>query len=166
MGTVISIAKQWRLKINTKPVRTHALDGATFPYIIRVKYTVDNKEYIKRKWISAGSSVPSVEVLQQSAILRTSFQKRRCSNCQIPVYQVDSYETIEGVPDGTPSVCGYSNSLCDKAPALLAAAFFVDYFSNVSATSPSSSRMFRCWGQTASHWPHWIQALALPPDLV
>lgn len=60
MGTVISVAKQWWLKINTKPVRMHALDGAIFPYIIKVKYTVDGKDYTKRKWIGAGNPVPSV----------------------------------------------------------------------------------------------------------
>lgn len=59
-GTVLSVAKQWWLKVNTKPVRMHALDGATFPHVIKVKYTVDGKDYIKRKWISAGSPIPSV----------------------------------------------------------------------------------------------------------
>lgn len=57
-GTVVSIAKQWWLKVNTKPVRLHPLDGATFPHIIKVNYTVDGKEYICRKWISAGQPVP------------------------------------------------------------------------------------------------------------
>ena len=59
-GTVISVAKQWWLKVNTKPIRLHALDGATFPHIIRVKYMVDGTEYIKRKWIHAGYRVPTV----------------------------------------------------------------------------------------------------------
>lgn len=58
MGTVISVKKQWWLKINTKPVRTHALDGAIFPHIIKVQYTVDGKTYIKRKWIGANSQPP------------------------------------------------------------------------------------------------------------
>ena len=58
LGTVISVKKQWWLKINTKPVRTHALDGATFPHIIKVQYTVDGKTYIKRKWIGANSQPP------------------------------------------------------------------------------------------------------------
>ena len=53
-GTVISVATQWWLKINTKPVRLHALDGAIFPYIIKVRYTADGKDYFKRKWIRAG----------------------------------------------------------------------------------------------------------------
>lgn len=60
MGTVISVAKQWWLKINTKPIRMHALDGAIFPYIIKVKYSVDGKEYTKRKWIGAGRPAPAV----------------------------------------------------------------------------------------------------------
>ena len=59
-GTVISVARQWWLKVNTKPVHMGALDGATFPHIIRVTYTVDGQEYQKRKWISAGGYVPLV----------------------------------------------------------------------------------------------------------
>ena len=38
VGTVVSVKKQWWLKVNTKPVRMHALDGATFPHIIKVSY--------------------------------------------------------------------------------------------------------------------------------
>ena len=59
LGTVVSVKKQWWLKINTKPVRTHALDGAIFPHIIKVQYTVDGKTYIKRKWIGANSQPPA-----------------------------------------------------------------------------------------------------------
>lgn len=58
-GTVISVSKQWWLKVNTKPVRLHPLDGAIFPYIIKVKYAADGREYTCRKWISAGRQVPS-----------------------------------------------------------------------------------------------------------
>lgn len=50
IGNVIEVKKQWWLKINKKPVRTQALDGAAFPYIIKVKYTVDGNDYVKRKW--------------------------------------------------------------------------------------------------------------------
>ncbi len=59
-GTVIAVTKQWWLKVNTKPIRHHALDGAAFPYVIKVQYTVDGKDYIKRKWLKAGSSIPHV----------------------------------------------------------------------------------------------------------
>ena len=60
LGTVISVKKQWWLKINTKPVRTHALDGAIFPHIIKVQYTVDGKTYTKKKWIGTSGPVPAV----------------------------------------------------------------------------------------------------------
>ncbi len=59
-GTVIAVAKQWWLKVNTKAVRMHPLDGATFPHIIKVKYTVNGTEYTKRKWLHAGWPVPEV----------------------------------------------------------------------------------------------------------
>ena len=60
IGTVISASRQWWLKINTKPVRTHALDGAIFPYVVKIKYTVDGTDYVKRQWIGAGKPVPAV----------------------------------------------------------------------------------------------------------
>ena len=60
MGTVVSVAKQWWLKVNTKPIRTGPLDGAAFPHIIKVSYTVDGFEYSKRKWVGAGSPVPGI----------------------------------------------------------------------------------------------------------
>ena len=60
IGTVLSVSKQWWLKVNTKPMRAGALDGATFPHIIKVQYVVDGNTYTKRKWIDAGKAVPSV----------------------------------------------------------------------------------------------------------
>ena len=60
MGTVLSAAKQWWFKVNTKPVRMGALDGAAFPHIIKVQYVVDGTVYTKRKWIGAGQAVPAV----------------------------------------------------------------------------------------------------------
>ena len=36
------------------------MDGAEFPYIIKIEYTVDGKTYRKRKWINAGDPVPKV----------------------------------------------------------------------------------------------------------
>lgn len=59
-GIVVSVAKQWWLKINTKPVRFGAMDGAIFPHIMKVKYVVDGKDYYKRAWIKAGLPVPEV----------------------------------------------------------------------------------------------------------
>ncbi len=59
-GVVISASRQWWLKINTKPVRAHALDGAIFPCIVRIKYTIDGTDYVKREWIGGGKPVPAV----------------------------------------------------------------------------------------------------------
>ena len=60
IGTVISVAKQWWLKVNTKIIRMHPFDGAAFPHIIKVQYTVGERAYIKKKWIGAGMPVPEV----------------------------------------------------------------------------------------------------------
>ena len=59
-GIVLTVSKQWWLKINTKMVRQHALDGAIFPHIIRVSYEVDGITYTRRRWIHAGQPVPDV----------------------------------------------------------------------------------------------------------
>ena len=59
-GTVIAATKQWWMKVNKKPMRMHALDGAEFPYIIKVEYVVDGKTYTKRKWLNAGEPVPKI----------------------------------------------------------------------------------------------------------
>ena len=58
-GVIISAKKQWWLKVNKKMVRTGPLDGAAFPYIIKVKYAVNGIEYIKRKWIGTNYPVPA-----------------------------------------------------------------------------------------------------------
>ena len=60
IGTVQSDAKQWWLKVNTKPIRMGTLDGAAFPHIMKVRYVVDGNTYTKRKWIGAGKEVPAV----------------------------------------------------------------------------------------------------------
>ena len=59
-GCITEVKTCWWLKINTKPVRTHALDGAIFPYIIKVEYRVNGTTYFRRKWIGAGKPVPRV----------------------------------------------------------------------------------------------------------
>lgn len=59
-GTVVSVTKQWWLKINTKPIRANTWDGAIFPHVIKIKYTVEGQEYVCRKWIPARMSPPSI----------------------------------------------------------------------------------------------------------
>ena len=58
-GTVISVSKQWWLKVNTKAIRKGPMDGAVFPHIIKAAYSVDDKEYTVKKWIGAGLPVPA-----------------------------------------------------------------------------------------------------------
>jgi len=50
-GTIKKVRKCWWIKVNKKPVRTHAFDGALFPHIMTFTYTVDGIEYTKRKYI-------------------------------------------------------------------------------------------------------------------
>ena len=59
-GTVISVKKQWWLKVNTKAFRLGPLDGAVFPHIAKISYTVDGKEYIRSVWIGTPYPVPEV----------------------------------------------------------------------------------------------------------
>lgn len=77
-GTVVSVSKQWWLKVNRKPVRMHTLDGAEFPYIVKVRYTVDGIEYTKRKWISAGKPVPNT-----ASSVTVFYDKNRPSKAKI-----------------------------------------------------------------------------------
>ena len=61
LGVVIAVKKQWWLKINTKAIRKGPCNGAIFPHVVKVKYSVDGKEYTKRKWISAGLPTPNLD---------------------------------------------------------------------------------------------------------
>ena len=60
-GTVISVKKQWWLKVRTKAFRKGPMDGAIFPHIVKVRYEVDGKEYVKSVWVHAGDPVPQVQ---------------------------------------------------------------------------------------------------------
>lgn len=59
-GTVTAVKKHWWLKVNQKPVRVLGTQGATYPYVIKVTYSVDGKEYTKRIWINAGQPIPKI----------------------------------------------------------------------------------------------------------
>lgn len=48
-GVIISAKTCWWLKINTKAIRVHALDGSVFPQILKVRYTANGEERTKRK---------------------------------------------------------------------------------------------------------------------
>ena len=44
-GVITAVKTCWWIKINTKPFRRHALDGAKFPHIIYFTYTVNGAAY-------------------------------------------------------------------------------------------------------------------------
>ena len=58
IGAVLSVSKLWWLKVNKKPLRVGPFDGATFPHVIKISYSVDGNKYTKRKWLCAGHPVP------------------------------------------------------------------------------------------------------------
>lgn len=60
VGTVAAITRQWWCKINTKAIRMGTMDGAVFPHIVRVAYTVNGKTYVRRTWVRAGAAIPHV----------------------------------------------------------------------------------------------------------
>ena len=76
-GRVVKVSKQWWLKVNTKPIRTSALDGATFPHIIKVTYEIDGKEYVKRKWIHQSVTPPEIDSTVTVAYSETNPQKAK-----------------------------------------------------------------------------------------
>ena len=50
-GTVTESKTCWWHKVNTKPARKHALDGAVFPHIITFQYAVDGKPYQGKRYV-------------------------------------------------------------------------------------------------------------------
>lgn len=50
-GTVTQVKTCYWLKVNTKPVRAHMADGARFPHIIHIAYSVDGKTYTAKRWV-------------------------------------------------------------------------------------------------------------------
>jgi len=57
-GNVVGVQKCWWIKINTKPIRSHALDGALFPHIITYEYDVSGNKYCGKQMISAYARCP------------------------------------------------------------------------------------------------------------
>ncbi len=59
VGAVTRVSRQWWLKVNSKAVRVVGGDGAQYPHVVTVKYTVHGREYTKREWLSAGTPAPT-----------------------------------------------------------------------------------------------------------
>ena len=47
-GVVLNLKKLWWLKINSNSIRA-TFDESVFPYLIKVKYIINDTEYIKNK---------------------------------------------------------------------------------------------------------------------
>ena len=60
IGIIIKASKCRWLKINTKPVRSHSLDGAVFPYLLTVRYSVNDMEYVGRRMVIPKGKIPQV----------------------------------------------------------------------------------------------------------
>ena len=80
MGTVISVTKQWWLKVNRKPVRAHAMDGAAFPHTIKVKYTIDGKDYICRNGLAQETKSLTREQRLKLPIVKISHRKQELNS--------------------------------------------------------------------------------------
>ena len=50
-GKILKVHKCWWLKVNKSPVRINDLDGALFPHLMTVSYSVNGKKYKKTKFI-------------------------------------------------------------------------------------------------------------------
>lgn len=50
-GAVTAVDVCWWIKINTKPVRRHPLDGARFPHIITFTYSVNGVSYQGSRYV-------------------------------------------------------------------------------------------------------------------
>ena len=57
-GRITAVKNCRWLKVNKKPVRTHAMDGAVFPHIVHFVYHVNGLEYRGSKFINHNSHYP------------------------------------------------------------------------------------------------------------
>jgi len=60
IGTVDKTKCCWWLKVNTKAVRMHALDGARFPHIVWFSYCANGKQYRGVRWVDAYTPCPQI----------------------------------------------------------------------------------------------------------
>ena len=57
-GIVTEVKTCWWLKINTKLIRCHAMDGAVFPHVIYFTYTVLEKNYQGKRYVNWNKQCP------------------------------------------------------------------------------------------------------------
>lgn len=57
-GVVTEVKTCWWLKVNTKPVRRSAIDGALFPHIIHFTYSVGGQTYKGKRYVNWNRRCP------------------------------------------------------------------------------------------------------------
>ena len=57
-GSVTQVKTCFWLKVNTKPIRKHAGDGALFPHIIHFTYRVGGKSYTGKRYVNWNRRCP------------------------------------------------------------------------------------------------------------
>ena len=57
-GTVTKVSTCYWFKVNTKPVRTHAGDGALYPHIIHFTYQVAGQTYAGKRYVQWNERCP------------------------------------------------------------------------------------------------------------
>lgn len=77
-GTVTEVKTIWWIKVKLKAVRLHSTDGVAFPHSIRVKYTVDGREYNKKVYVPWRILPPS-----KGAEVAVSYDEDRPRRCMV-----------------------------------------------------------------------------------
>lgn len=80
IGLIISTKKLWWIKINKKAFRMNSLDGAIFPSVVKVKYSVNGVDYIKRKFISPYTQCP-----MQGGKVTVRYREDKPLKCRIEI---------------------------------------------------------------------------------
>ena len=57
-GIVYKVSTCYWFKVNTKPIRANASDGAVYPHIIHFTYTVDHQEYKGKRYVQWNKRCP------------------------------------------------------------------------------------------------------------
>jgi len=77
-GKIEKVIKCWWMKVNKKPIRTHTIDGALFPYLMTVSYTVNGRKYKKTKYIGLREGLIGV-----FGTVNVYYDKNKPSRCTI-----------------------------------------------------------------------------------
>ena len=77
-GKIIKVHKCWWLKVNKNPVRLNGLDGALFPHLMTVSYSVNGKKYKKTKYIGLREKLIGI-----FGMVNVYYDKNKPSTCTI-----------------------------------------------------------------------------------